>query len=465
MTEYPETLTLKTKIGYAFGDFGGNIVFQSVSLFVVFYFTEVFGLTAAAAGAIFAIAKLWNAICDPVIGALTDRVRTRWGQKRPFFLFGAIPLGLSFFLLMAAPAIEAKFGYALITFLFFSSAYSLVGVPYGALTASITSSPSERSKLTAYRMAFAIFATLLVGGLTKPIVGAFATPQEGFRAVGALYGIAVAICTWIAFATTYERQQSAAEKSGGMREAFSILIGNRPFLLLAGSIIVHFAAITVTATLVNYYFKYNLKAEAVTPVAFVCMFLSAAAALPMWLKVDARIGKAKAFNAGMLLLATALAGLFVFEKPSAWQVIPFMVMAGIGMSTIYIFPWSMIPSTVDYSEWKTGIRREGLLYGVFYFSFKASAALGGLIAGLGLDWAGYVASPENIQSSTQGPATLVGFRWLMTLVPIGLILIGVALIRLYPIDVAMEKEMLRDAEVHIHQGREAQIRRLLTEGG
>lgn len=100
-----ERLTLKTKIGYALGDFGGSIPFQSVTLFIVFYFTDVFGLSAAAAGLIFAIAKLWNAVCDPAIGSFSDRLQTRWGQKRPFLLFGAVPFGISFFLLVAAPQI------------------------------------------------------------------------------------------------------------------------------------------------------------------------------------------------------------------------------------------------------------------------------------------------------------------------------------------------------------------------
>lgn len=441
-----QKLTLKTKIGYALGDFGGSLAFQCVTLFIVFYFTDVFGLAPAAAGAVFAIAKLWNSVCDPAIGNLSDRVRSRWGQKRPFLLFGAVPLGLSFFLLVAAPPVEAKFAYALVTFLLFSSAYSFVGVPYGAITASITRDPDERSSLTAYRMAFAIIAILVVGGATKPIVSSFASPEAGFRAVGVVYGVLAAVFTWVTFATTYEREPQPQEDSRSIRETIRTLAGNKPFMLLSGAIIVHLAAITVIATLVNYYFKYNLKAEPFTPIAFVCLFLSAAAALPVWLKVDARIGKRNAFNAGMLLLCVTLAGLYILEKPEPWQVIPFMVAAGIGMSTIYIFPWAMVPSTIDYSEWKTGKRREGLFYGFFYFAFKASAALGGLIAGMGLDLAGYTASPENVQTSSQTAGTLGGIRLLMTLVPIALMIVGIILVHRYPIDLKMEQEMLQDLE-------------------
>lgn len=446
MSQESQKLKLSTKIGYALGDFGGSLAFQCVTLFIVFYFTDVFGLAPAAAGAVFALAKIWNAVCDPAIGSLSDRVRTRWGQKRPFLLFGALPLGVSFFLLVAAPPVEAKFAYALVTFLLFSSAYSFVGVPYGAITASITGDPAERSSLTAYRMAFAILAILLVGGVTKPIAAAFGTPQEGFRVVGVLFGALAAVFTWVTFLTTYEREVPAEKSSGGIAETIRVIRGNVPFLLLSGAIVVHLAAITVIATLVNYYFKYNLKAEAFTPVAFVCLFLSAAVALPLWLKADARFGKRASFNAGMLLLCATLAGLYLFEKPSPWQVIPFMVAAGIGMSTIYIFPWAMVPTTIDFAQWKTGQRREGLFYGFFYFAFKASAALGGLVAGMGLDLAGYVPAAASAEAPVLSDSTLYGIRFLMTVIPIALMLPGILLIHFYPIDPRMEKDMLKDLE-------------------
>jgi Na+/melibiose symporter-like transporter len=262
--------------------------------------------------------------------------------------------------------------------------------------------------------------------------------------VGVLYGILAAAFTLVTFFTTFEKQAPEAEASSGFRATLGILFGNTPFLLLSGAVVVHLAAITVIATLVNYYFKYNLKAEAFTPVAFVCLFLSAAAALPLWLKVDARMGKRNSFNAGMLILCVTLGALYLFEKPAPWQVIPFMVVAGIGMSAIYIFPWAMVPSTVDYTEWKTGKRREGLLYGFFYFAFKVSAALGGLVAGLGLDLARYAPTPENIRNSTQADSTLDAMRFLMTIVPIGLMAIGIFLIHRYPIDAKMQERMMQD---------------------
>lgn len=433
-----ERLSLKTKIGYALGDFGGSIPFQSVTLFIVFYFTDVFGLSAAAAGLIFAIAKLWNAVCDPAIGSFSDRLQTRWGQKRPFLLFGAVPFGISFFLLVAAPQIEAKFAYALVTFLLFSTAYSIVSVPYGAITASISSSPEERSSLTAYRMAFAILAILFVGGATRPIVDAFDTPQEGFRFVGLLYGVMAAIFTIVTFATTYERSRVTIVEHLGFIERLRIVKSNVPFLLLNGAIIVHLAAITVVATIVNYYFKYNLRSEALTPVAFVGLFVAAALTLPLWLKLEKKIGRKATFNAGMALLSLMLVPLLLIENPNPYVVIAVMIVAGAGMSTIYVFPWSMVPSTIDYSEWKTGQRHEGLFYGFFYFSFKAAAALGGLLAGLGLDLAGYSASAG--ESGTLGDGTLTGIRILLTALPIALMMAGIAFVHFYPIDEAMERQ-------------------------
>jgi len=433
-----ERLTLKTKIGYALGDFGGSIPFQSVTLFIVFYFTDVFGLSAAAAGLIFALAKLWNAVCDPAIGSFSDRIQTRWGQKRPFLLFGAIPFGISFFLLVAAPQIEAKFVYALITFLLFSTAYSIVSVPYGAITASISSSPEERSGLTAWRMAFAILAILFVGGVTRPLVDSFSTPQEGFRFVGLLYGIMAAVFTLITFGTTFERSSVSTPGHLKLAERLRIVKKNVPFLLLNAAIIVHLAAITVIATLVNYYFKYNLQSEALTPVAFVALFIAAALALPLWLKVEKKIGRKLTFNMGMALLSLMLIPLLLIKNPNPFFVIAVMIVAGAGMSTIYVFPWSMVPSTIDYSEWNTGQRHEGLFYGFFYFSFKAAAALGGLLAGLGLDLVGYSASAG--ATGTLSDNTLTGIRILLTALPIVLMLAGIVFVHFYPIDETMEQE-------------------------
>lgn len=443
MKENGDRLTLTTKLGYALGDFGGSLAFQTVTLFVVFYFTDVFGLSAAAAGGVFAIAKLWNAVCDPTIGALSDRVRTRFGQKRPFLLLGAVPLGVAFFLLVAAPSVEWKFAYAVGTFLFFSTAYSFVGVPYGAITASITKDPAERSSLTAYRMGFAILAILLVGGITKPIVGAFSSPQVGFRFVGVVYGTAAALLTWVTFFTTYEHETAPPEKTSA-REMLGLLKGNAPFLLLSGAIILHLAAMTVVATLTNYYFKYNLHAESFTPVAYVSLFVCAAVVLPLWLFIERRIGKKHAFNAGMVIFGGSLLLLYALPHLSARQTIPIMLLAGVGMSSIYIFPWAMVPSTIDYSEWKMGVRSEGLLYGFFYFAFKASAALGGLVAGLGLELFGYTAQSGGTMSLH--PDTLHGIRLLLTVVPTVLIGLGIGLIHNYPITQAMEEAMKADLD-------------------
>jgi GPH family glycoside/pentoside/hexuronide:cation symporter len=224
----------------------------------------------------------------------------------------------------------------------------------------------------------------------------------------------------------------------GFIERLRIVKSNVPFLLLNGAIIVHLAAITVVATIVNYYFKYNLRSEALTPVAFVGLFVAAALTLPLWLKLEKKIGRKATFNAGMALLSLMLVPLILIENPNPYVVIAVMIVAGAGMSTIYVFPWSMVPSTIDYSEWKTGQRHEGLFYGFFYFSFKAAAALGGLLAGLGLDLAGYSASAG--ESGTLGDGTLTGIRILLTALPIALMMAGIAFVHFYPIDEAMERQ-------------------------
>ena len=428
------------KIGYALGDFGGSIVFQSVTLYIMYFFTDVFLISAAAAGSILFIAKFWNAICDPMMGVFSDATRTRWGRKRPFLLFGALPLGLSFFLLLASPPIESdmKFIYGLVMFLFFSTMYSATGVPYGALTANMTSDSVERSKLTAFRMTFAIFAILLIAGVTKPFVATFATEAQGFRSVGLIYGLLAAFFTIVTFLSVRERVIKDEKKNeGGFAAGLKILTGNRPFLLLSFTVIFQLTAINLLASMVNYYFKYNLKSENMIPVAFLCLFLSTAAALPVWVIISKKIGNKLAFNLGMGLLSLVLLSFYVI--PLSPPVIAFLfVIAGIGMSTVYLHPWAMIPDTIDYSEWKTGFRREGLLYGFFYFAFKAAAALSGLIAGIGLSSFGY--RPNMEQTGT----ALGGIQMLMTIVPVSMIVVGIAIMSFYPLSEADHLKMNED---------------------
>ena len=260
MTAYTagDRVPLKMKIGYAFGDFGANFVFQTVTLFLLFYFTDVMLVGASTAGMIILAAKLWDAVFDPVVGIMCDKTHSRWGSKRVYLLFGAVPLAVMFFLLFAGPDIPHALRpvYCVATFILFCTLYALVNVPYGALTASMTTDMQERSSITAYRMTFALIGSLIVAGVT-PLLAAFGTPIQSYHMIGMIYGGCCAVFTLVAFATVRERVLSGETAvHHSFKEELAVLKENRPFQLLSLSTLMQFTAINILAAMVNYYFKY-----------------------------------------------------------------------------------------------------------------------------------------------------------------------------------------------------------------
>ena len=443
-----QKIPLGMKLGYGIGDFAFNLVFQTISLFLVYFFTDVFMIGATVAGAIFFIAKIWNAVCDPTMGYIADRAHSRWGRNRPFLLFGAIPVGFAFFLIFFAPQISTfwRSVYALVTFLLFSALYSFVTVPYGALTANMTMDGNERSTLTGIRMSCAILGTFATAGAAKPIIALFPSEVIGFRMIGAIFGSICAIVLLTTFAIVKERVTPPSEERKSFREDLKMVSKNRPFIILTVSTILQMVAISLLAIMINYYFKYNFGAEKDIPIAFMCLFVTAILCMPFWVFMTKKIAKKNVLSIGTSLIGLVTLLLFILKAPDRNLIFGLFVVAGIGMSTLYLCPWAMIPDTVEYSQWKTGLRREGILYGFFNFAFKFASAFAGFIAGLGLNFFKYV---PNIK---QQAFTLSGIKVLMSIVPFVFIIAGIIIILFYPINEALHKKMVED----IKQGRQCE---------
>ncbi len=436
-----KALSVSAKLGYGVGDFGTNIVLNATTLYLLYFYTDVFGISAAFAGIIFLVSKLWNACIDPFVGQLVDRTRSRWGRKRPYLLFGAVPFAAAFFLLFAGPHLDptGRAIYAMASFLLFGTALAFVNIPYSSLTYVMTDDAHERSSLSGYRMTFAIIGTLIAGVAVRPVAGLFKTEAAGFRVVGVVFGLVLAAATFIAFRSSFEGKQESREKRVSFLQNLKSLGSNGPFLLLGLAFVACTVSNYVIASTINYYFKYVLAAEGMTSIGFLSLFAAAIAAVPLWLAVSRRFGKKTAFLAGMILLAAAL-GVFSFlPAPTTVLVLLLLVLAGVGVSTIYLFPWAMIPDTVEYSLWRSGVRQEGFLYGFFTFGLKLSQAFAGFLAGFLLDAFGY--SPN----AAQTPRSLHGISLLMTRVPLAFLVVGIVLLFFYPLGARtyarMETEM------------------------
>ncbi len=187
-------LSTKMKLGYGAGEFGGSIFWITIAFWLMNFMTDEVGLSAGLAGLALMIGKIWDAVTDPAVGFLSDRTNTRWGRRRPWFLFGALPFGLAFFLMFTNLEIEGqagKFIWLTISFLLLCTAYTLCNVPYNSLLPEISKDFDERSSLSAYKSVYAVFATLLGAGIAMPIIGGFESRTTGFMAMGAIFGFLI----------------------------------------------------------------------------------------------------------------------------------------------------------------------------------------------------------------------------------------------------------------------------------
>jgi sugar (glycoside-pentoside-hexuronide) transporter len=304
----------------------------------------------------------------------------------------------------------------------------------------MTLDTKERSGISAFRMTFALFGTLFAGAATIPLVSLFPTQALGFRWIGAIYGVIIAIIVLITFASVRERVKHPPEEHLSFFQNMKVIFANVPFMLLAGGVTLYMVAINLLAIIVSYFFKYNLGKDKLVSVAFIALFVTAAVFIPAFVWLSNRKSKKFAFNIGMIIFSAALVGIYFVSGNNLYMMFALFFVAGIGMSTVFLFPWAMVPDTVEYSEWMTGLRREGTIYGVYFLCFKIGSAISGYVSGLGLTYFGYVANAQ------QTPEALSGIRLLMTFVPIAFILLGMVLIHFYPIDASYHKMILDELE-------------------
>ena len=423
-------LGLREKIGYGVGDYGVNFHFSMTTNFLLFFYTDVFGLLPAVAGSVLLVARLSDAITDPLMGLLADRTRTRWGKLRPYLLYGAAPLGLASVLLFSVPPWSgcAKVAYAYATYILWGVCFTVVTIPYSALTAAITSDAQERTQLSTYRIAFATMGGGLVAVVTPGLVGMFESPAVGFRTLMAVYSLLGTGMLWYCFATVTERVQASQAVRVGPRDILRVFRSAGPLWVLMVVFVLGSVSFTLQTGAKLYYFKYNLGREDLWPVFLLSMaipsFLGIAAAPAVW----ARLGKA----GGMVVcsLLTFVSGLGVYFTPydQIGMIFFWSIVGAFGGAPVGVLTWSIIPDTVEYAEWKSGIRAEGIIYSVTGFFQKTSGALGGALSGMILAATGYVAG------AAQSERALHGILSTITIVPMAFGVGAVIALLFYRID-------------------------------
>ena len=437
-----ETLTNRVRAGYGIGDYAICLYWSGIGLYLLYFDTDVVGISPILAGWIYALGIGWDAITDPFMGYLAERTKTKMGSYRPFIYYGSIPLALSFVLLFWVPPFEgtALFLFLILVNLIHRSCFTIVSVPYSSLTARITNDSNERTKLTTARMISASFGTLSMSALAFPLIAYFGGADEafGFLWLAIISGlIAIALLSVTVYSVREKVDEIVTSNLPNFVSITKTVATNYPFWIVFGCILILGSTGVMFNKNLIYFVKYGLELHEyqglILGVSSGASFLS----LPFWAYLALKIGKRETWLISMTIAFIGLLLFFYYPIASLNELLILLALIGVGNGAGGVLFWSMLPDTVEYGEWKSGIRTESSLYGFMTFAQKSSIAVAALILGFLLSGIGF--EPNQIQSEE----TISGMKFMMSWIPICGIIISLVLMYFYPISTKFHGELLQ----------------------
>jgi len=437
-----ETLTNRVRAGYGIGDYAICLYWSGIGLYLLYFYTDVVGISPILAGWIYALGIGWDAITDPFMGYLAERTKTKMGSYRPFIYYGSIPLALSFVLLFWMPPFEGTtlFLFLILVNLIHRSCFTIVSVPYSSLTARITNDSNERTKLTTARMISASFGTLSMSALAFPLIAYFGGADEafGFLWLAIISGlIAIALLSVTVYSVREKVDEIVTSNLPNFVSITKTVATNYPFWIVFGCILILGSTGVMFNKNLIYFVKYGLELHEyqglILGVSSGASFLS----LPFWAYLALKIGKRETWLISMTIAFIGLLLFFYYPIVSLNELLILLALIGVGNGAGGVLFWSMLPDTVEYGEWKSGIRTESSLYGFMTFAQKSSIAVAALILGFLLSGIGF--EPNQIQSEE----TISGMKFMMSWIPICGIIISLVLMYFYPISTKFHGELLQ----------------------
>ena len=440
-----DKVTLKEKVGYGLGDAASSMFWKIFSMYLMFFYTDVFGLAPAVVGTMFLITRIWDSFFDPIVGILADRTTTKWGKFRPYLLWVAIPFAIIGVLTFFTPDFgeKGKIIYAYITYSLMMMIYSLINVPYASLLGVMSSDRKERNTLSSYRMVFAFAGSLLALWLIEPLVNHFGgnlNSKEGWLYAIIVFGCITTLFFWGCFFFTKERIQPINEETN-LKNDLKDLGKNKPWWILLGAGIGALVFNSIRDGAAVYYFKYFMNATQnfhldlfgqtfnMTPTSLYLVLGQAAniigviAATP----IANKIGKKRTFL-GAMLLAAALSILFYFiGGRSLMFTMVLQVLISICAGCIFPLIWSMYADSADYSEWTQGRRATGLVFSASSMSQKFGWTIGGAATGWLLGYFGFQANAQQTDFAQHG------IQLMLSVLPAVAAILSVVFISFYPL--------------------------------
>jgi glucuronide carrier protein len=423
-------LSARQYLGYAAGEVANNLTFSMVSAFLLIYYTDVAGISAATAGTVFLVVRVWGGFTDLFAGNRADETATRLGKFRPYLLFGSLPLLLLLIALFSIPgglSDAGKVAWACVSYALFQLAYSFVNIPYGSLSAAMTQEPDERAKLSTGRVIAASLTILLIAVAVSPQISGSGDLQRSLTIITIVFAaVGLALYLWC-FATSRETVRRASERVS-VRETLDMIRRNRPLIVLCLSSLLYLTGMFSIQTVAVYYARDvlgNVNLYIVMTVVQTVGMVAAAAIVP---KAVETVGKKRAYLAASVIGAAAGAGVAVAPGSVPAIGIACWGIVGIGLGVINTLIFAFQPDTVDYGEWKSGVRAEGGSYSMLSFTRKAGQGVGGAMAAYTIGLGGYVSG-----ASSQSDAALTSIRVAAGAIPAAVMLAAAAVMLAYPL--------------------------------
>jgi GPH family glycoside/pentoside/hexuronide:cation symporter len=466
-----EKISMREKVGFSLGDSAANFIFQTMMLLQLSFYTDSFGISAAAAGLLFLVARLFGAVFDPIMGAISDRTVTRWGKFRPWILWTALPFGIIGFLAFTTPNFghTGKLIYAYVTYLLLMAVYSANNIPYSALSGVITGDMAERNSLFSVRFIFVTLATIAIQGFALPMVNHFGhgSSAKGYQITMGIFCVLAVIFFLITFLTTKERIIPDPKQKSSLKQDISDLLKNRPWLIMFLVFLLLFIFLGIRNSILLYFFKYYLDKTSMLSMlevlnkglfgllgklgmigsnadiagntfSMINIFSQLVTIIGLTLSrpLANKFGKNTVFRTG-LFLCVLLSGIFIIIKPEAIVLtlvlqLLFQFMWGVAAMSL---PWAMMADVADFSEWKNNRRATGIVFAGIIIGLKVGLAIGGALAGSLLSVYGYVA---NVSQTSH---TLFGIRMITSIYPAVFLVIGAILLFFYHINKSTEIQM------------------------
>ncbi|GAB3071240.1 glycoside-pentoside-hexuronide (GPH):cation symporter [Salinicoccus sesuvii] len=407
-----DQVSLKERLSYGSAAFASNLIFVMVSTYLLYFYTDVFGISAGIVGTLFLLVRFLDGFTDLIAGYTIDKTKTRWGKCRPYFLWLAVPFAFVGVLAFSSPDLSesGKIVFAYVTYILLTLVYTFINLPVSAMLPSMSNNPAERHEVTSIRMIFAQGGGFIVSVFTLPLVAYLGggDDERGFMLTMAVFGVIGCILFFIAFKNTRERNYYDSKEDVTVREGFRAF--NLPWLIIFIAKVSFFFIFIIRNQATVYYVKYAFNREDLVPVIMALNFLTIISLLFIPI-ITKRIGGKKTMQLGIVI---AIIGSLVVYLSSTIMSIPLLLIgtgiSGLGMGLVPSLLFSLVADTIDYGEWKSGVRATGLLYSGSTFASKFGMGIGGA-AGAWLLALGSYDPSAAVQSSSAMLAIEVSFIW------------------------------------------------------